>query len=152
MDSSDYKRAQRIKSGRRIQLKNENLEHANEAFTEDLEFNSGVFRVRGVTINYKKESGAYGIQGVSPDYQRIENMSMVTGRYLNQLDMDANLKVVVISKKIKREMMKEVENPLDEYLQLSGINFKIIGVYSDEGGEREENRIYIPMTTAQKYF
>ena len=141
-----------LNPGRRIQLKNENLEHSNRAFTDDLEFNSGVVRVRNVTINYKEESGAYGIHGVSPDYQKIENCKMTSGRFLNELDMNANLKVVVISKKIKREMMKEVENPLQEYLQLSGINFKIIGVYTDEGGEREENRIYIPMTTAQHVF
>lgn len=141
-----------LNPGRRIRLKNENLEYANTAFEEDLEYRSGVFRVRGVSINYKEESGAYGIQGVSPDYQKIENCKMITGRYLNQMDMDNLHKVVVISKKIKRELMKKVENPLDEYLQLSGINFKIIGVYADEGGDREENRIYIPMTTAQSVF
>ncbi len=141
-----------LNPGRTIQLKNDNFEYSNNAFANDLEYKSGVYRVRGVSINYKEESGSYGIQGVSPDYQMIENMKMISGRYLNQLDMDAGLKVVVISKKIKREMMKKVENPLNEYLQLSGINFKIIGVYADEGGEREENRIYIPMTTAQNVF
>lgn len=141
-----------LNPGRSIQLRNENLDFANKAFAEDLEFHSGVFRVRGVSINYKKESGAYGVQGVGPNYQQIENMKLITGRYLNALDLEANLKVVVISKKIKREMMKEIENPLNEYLQVSGINFKIIGVYEDEGGEREENRIYIPITTAQHVF
>ena len=141
-----------LNPGRSIQLRNENLEYSNKVFAEDIEFRSGVFRVRGVSINYKKESGAYGIHGISPDYQRIENVKMISGRFINQLDMDASLKVVVISKKIKREMMKKVENPLNEYLQLSGINFKIIGVYTDEGGEREENRVYIPMTTAQNVF
>ncbi len=141
-----------LNPGRRIQLKNENFEYSNKAFAQDLEYKSGVFRVRGVSINYKKESGAYGIQGVSPDYQKIENCKMITGRFLNQLDMDNIQKVVVISKKIKRELMKKVEEPLKEYLQLSGINFKIIGVYADEGGEREENRVYIPMTTAQNVF
>jgi putative ABC transport system permease protein len=141
-----------LNPGRRIQLKNENYEYSNNAFAEDLEYKSGVFRVRGVSINYKKESGAYGIQGVSPDYQKIENCKIITGRFLNQLDMDNLYKVVIISKKIKRELMKDVEDPLQEYLSLSGINFKIVGVYADEGGEREENRIYIPMTTAQGVF
>ncbi|MCF6347593.1 MAG: ABC transporter permease [Flavobacteriaceae bacterium] len=141
-----------LNPGRRIQLRNSNYEYSISAFADDLEYKSRVFRVRGVSINYKKESGAYGIQGVSPDYQKIENTKMVTGRFLNQLDMDKLHKVVIISKKIKRELMKEVEDPLNEYLQLSGINFKIVGVYTDEGGEREENRIYIPTTTAQSVF
>ena len=141
-----------LNPGRRIQLKNENYEYTNKAFAEALEYKSGEVRVRGVSINYKKESGSYGTRGVSPDYQKIENTEMVTGRFLNQLDMDNSLKVVIISKKIKRELMKEVEEPLNEYLQLSGINFKIVGVYSDPEGERAENRIYIPSTTAQNIF
>ena len=141
-----------LNPGRPIQLKNENFEYSNKAFAEDLEYKSRVFSVRGVSINYKKESGSYGIQGVSPDYQKIENTKMITGRFLNQLDMDNIQKVVVISNKIKRELMKKVEEPLNEYLQLSGINFKIVGVYTDPEGERAENRIYIPTTTAQNIF
>ena len=141
-----------LNPGRRIQLKNENFEHSNKAFVENIEYKSRLFRVRGVSINYKKESGAYGIHGVSPDYQKIENNKMLTGRFLNQLDMDNIQKVAVISRKIKRELMKDVEEPLNEYLQLSGINFKIVGVYTDPEGERAENRIYIPTTTAQSIF
>ncbi len=141
-----------LNPGRKIHLRNSNYEYSSNVFADDIEYKSRVFKVRGVSINYKKESGAYGTQGVSPDYQRIENTTLITGRFLNQLDMDQSHKVVIISKKIKRELMNEVEDPLNEYLQLSGINFKIVGVYTDEGGEREENRIYIPTTTAQSVF
>jgi len=141
-----------LNPGRRIELRNSNYEYSTKAFEDELEYKSRIFRVHGVSINYKKESGAYGIQGVSPEFQKIENTKMVTGRFLNHLDMDNLHKVVVISNKIKRELMKEIEEPLNEYLQLSGINFKIIGVYTDQGGEREENRIYIPTTTAQSVF
>ncbi len=141
-----------LNPGRRIQLDNSNFDYANEAFTDAIEFKSSVFRVRGVTINYKKESGSYGIQGVTPDYQKIENMKMISGRFINEMDMNDLNKVVVISRKIKRELMKKVEDPLTEYIQLSGINYKIVGVYADEGGEREENRMYLPITTAQGVF
>jgi putative ABC transport system permease protein len=140
-----------LNPGRNIVLRNSNYEYATAAFADELEYNSGVFRVNA-SINYKNESGSYGIQGVGPDYQQIENSRMMTGRFLNRLDMDNLQKVVIISKKIKRELMKEVEDPLNEYLQLSGINFKIVGVYADEGGEREENRVFIPLTTAQSVF
>jgi len=141
-----------LNPGRSINLRNSDFDNASTIFASDIEYKSGIFRVRNSTINYKKESGSYGIQGVSPDYQKIENVKMINGRFLNQIDMDKQQKVVIISKKIRRELMKEVENPLNEYLQLSGINFKIVGVYTDQGGEREENRIYIPTSTAQSIF
>lgn len=141
-----------LNPGRRIELQNANYDHITSAFIDQLESKSGLFRIRGATINFKNESGAYSVQGVSPDYQKIENQKMVIGRYLNNTDLENRNKVVVISNKIDRELMIGVENPLNEYLKISGINFKIIGVYTDEGGEREENRIFIPLTTAQFVF
>jgi len=141
-----------LNPGRRIQLRNENYDYLTTQYKEELEYKSDLFRVRGATINYKEETVTYGINGVSPDYQQIENQKIVEGRYLNYADLKSNNKVIVISHKIKNELMKDVENPLDEYLQLSGINFKIVGIYIDEGGEREEERVFIPITTAQNIF
>ncbi len=140
-----------LNPGRRIRLENSNYDYIEEAYQDQLEYRSKILRVGG-SINYKKESGSYSIQGVSPGFQQIENQKMISGRYLNYSDLQTKNKVVVISKKIQRELLKGVKDPLDENLQLSGINFKIIGVYMDEAGEREENRLLIPITTAQTVF
>ncbi len=140
-----------LNPGRRIRLQNSNFEYIEKAYQDQIEYKSELLRVGG-TINYKKESGSYSIQGVSPGFQQIENQKMVMGRYLNYADVQHKNKVVVISSKIKRELLKNVEDPLHEYLQLAGINFKIIGVYTDEAGEREENRLIIPISTAQTVF
>ncbi|HHC80706.1 MAG TPA: ABC transporter permease [Flavobacteriia bacterium] len=141
-----------LNPGRRIRLQNGNYDYITSVYADQLEYKSEQFRVRGATINYKEESGAYGTRGVSPDYQQIENQNMLSGRFINYADLQTNNKVVVISNKIKRELLKEVDDPLNEYLQISGINFKIVGVYKDKGGEREENSIFIPITTAQNIF
>jgi len=141
-----------LNPGRSIQMRNSNYDYINSVFSDQLEYRSGQFRVRGSTINYKEESGSYGVRGVNPNFQQIENQKMLLGRYINYTDLETNNKVVVVSSKIKRELLKKVENPLGEYLQISGINFKIIGVYSDEAGEREEDRVFIPITTAQNVF
>src|SRR5690606_23526041 len=44
------------------------------------------------------------------------------------------------------------EEPVGNYIEVSGINFKVIGVFSDPGGEREENRVYVPLSTGQRVF
>ncbi len=148
--SKEYKG---LNPGRRIHLKNENYEHIVASHKDKIEFRSGVYRVRyGTTVNYKNESGTYGIWGVHPNYQQIENESMVSGRFIDQADLNERTKVVVVSNKINKELLKDVEDPLTEYIQISGINFKIIGVYSDAAGEREEDRVFVPFTTAQSVF
>lgn len=142
-----------LNPGRRVNLKNENYDYIIASQGDQIVYRSGLFRVPwGTTINYKNESVSYGIQGVHPNYQQIENQSMVSGRFIDQEDLDHKTKVVVISNKIKNELLKNVEDPLTEYLQISGINFKIIGVFSDFAGEREEERVFIPFTSAQSVF
>ena len=42
-----------------------------------------------------------------------------------------------------------LEFPIGEYISLSGLNFKVVGVFTDPGGDREEARVYIPLRTAQ---
>ncbi len=142
-----------LNPGRRIQMKNENFDYINKNFKDQIEYKSSIFRVAwGTTINYKKESVSYGIQGVYPNFQQIENQGMLKGRFINQTDFDTRSKVIVISNKVARELLKEVEEPIGEYVQISGINFKVIGVYTDPGGEREEDRVFLPFTTAQNVF
>lgn len=139
--------------GRQINLKNENYDHILTKNEGQIEFRSGVYRVPfGTTVNYKKESIAYGVWGVHPNYQQIENQSMVSGRYIDQMDLDSKSKVAVISYKIQNELLKGVEDPTNEYIQISGINFKVIGIYSDPAGEREEDRVFVPFTTGQSVF
>lgn len=141
-----------LNPGRRIEMRNENYDYINAVFDDDLEFRSPMFYVWNASINYKAESGAYQVRGTNDDMQAIESEDMVLGRYINQFDLDSKSKVAVISTKIERELLKGVEDPLQEYVQISGINFKIIGVYSDRGGERDEGKIFLPITTAQSVF
>ena len=142
-----------LNPGRRIQMKNENYDYIYDSYVDQLEYKSPIFRVPwGTSANFKTESVSYAISGVYPNYQQIENQLMVSGRYIDQTDLDQKRKVVIISNKIKNELLKNVEDPLEEYLQISGINFRVVGIYSDLGGDREENNLFIPFTTAQGVF
>ncbi|QBA63319.1 ABC transporter permease [Muriicola soli] len=140
-----------LNPGRRIQLRNENYEAANSLLGEEIEYKSPLIFVRNVNVNYGKEALVYGVRGVSYDYQFIDNAKLHEGRFLNYQDIASTAKVALIGKKIKEDVFKSVESPIGEFINISGILFKIIGVF-DEREQREEERIYIPVTTAQKVF
>lgn len=146
--SKEYKG---LNPGRRIQLVNENFDRASTMFKEDIERGSARIFVRGVNVNYGKEALIYGVQGVASDFQFIENANMVEGRFINYQDEVSNGKVAIIGNKIKKDVFGEVETPIGEFIDISGIPFKVIGVFK-EMEEREEERIYIPITTAQRTF
>ncbi|OQD43760.1 ABC transporter permease [Croceivirga radicis] len=140
-----------LNPGRRITLTNENYNKATALFQEEIEYGSSRVFVNNVAVNYKKESLVYGVQGVSANFQFIENAKMIDGRFINYQDEETTAKVAVIGKKIRTDVFKDVATPIGEYIKLSGIPFKIIGVFT-EYEDREEERIYIPITSAQKVF
>lgn len=140
-----------LNPGRRIQLRNSDYDEINQKYDDDLEYRSGIYTIWGGTVNYKTQSGNYRIEGSNADQQFIENEDMVAGRFINNGDLESSVKVAVIGNQVKMDLFK-TEDPVGKTLEVFGINFLVVGVFSDPGGTREENRIFIPLTTAQKVF
>lgn len=104
------------------------------------------------TIAYGKEYGSYSVRGVMPGYYNIEKLIIGhgEGRFINQLDMREQNKVIVLDKKIADLLFKE-ESPLGKMVKVGQLMFKVVGVNSKKeqwGG----SNAYIPFTTAQTIF
>lgn len=147
--SKEYKG---LNPGRRIQMKNDDYNQIVKKNEDKLTYKSSKYRIWQGLVNYKKESASYGIEGVYPDYQFLENGTLTAGRFINLKDYQNYEKVVSIGKKVSNDLFKNGEDPIGKYLQVSGINFKVVGVFTDPGGERDESRLYLPLSTAQKVF
>ncbi len=141
-----------LNPGRPIRLRNDNYAYLEDKYQDQLEYKSPNFRVFNASINYKKESGAYSVQGISPEYQFIENEFISQGRFLNYKDHESVSKVAVISNKIRKELLQNEKEPIGKEVKIADLSFQIIGIYGDKGGDREEDRIYIPLSTAQRVF
>ncbi len=138
--------------GRQIQLRNADYDLATTLFKDYIEYKSAIFSVWSGNIIYKKETGNYRVEGVHPDYQFIENASIVKGRYINHTDNSNYEKNVIIGQKVATDLFKNGEEPLGQELNVSGMIYKVVGIYTDPGGEREESRVFIPISTAQKAY
>ncbi|MFS4466938.1 ABC transporter permease [Maribacter sp. 2210JD10-5] len=142
-----------LNPGRRVQLRNENFDMATTAFEDSYEKASMLYMPRDIQVVYKNDLLVYRIQGTNGNLQVIENEYLSEGRYINETDVREHNKVAVISEKIKREVFSEVESPVGEYITISGAGFKIVGVFGEHGdNEGEEERIFIPISTAQIAF
>jgi putative ABC transport system permease protein len=140
-----------LNPGRLIQLRNNDFEEFNEKYTDNIEYKTSIYSVWRGQLVYNGEYGNYRVEGAYPDQQFIENQHMVSGRFINNNDVNQLEKVAIIGNQIKQDLFKKI-NPVGEYVHISGINFKVVGVYSDPGGKREESRVFIPLTTAQQIF
>ena len=137
--------------GRKINLLNSDYTQLSTLYSKSIEHKSPLFFLWNSLLSYKNESGNYRIHGVTSDMQFIENANIVNGRYLNYLDYEDLKKNVVIGGNVQRDLFKKTD-PIGEFILIKGVNFKVVGVFSDPGGQWEENRVFIPISTAQKVF
>lgn len=137
-----------LKSGRRIQLVNSDYDYIKRLKGAD--HTSARISIRNSYATYGNEGGAFQIDAVYPDNNYIENCIQVSGRYINENDVKELRKVTSIGMGVVKELYKDVD-PVGTYIQLNGIPFKVIGVYT-ETNPGEEMRCYIPISTGQRVF
>lgn len=140
-----------LNPGRYIQMRNSDFEAINAKYEGNLEYKTAIYNIWGSQVTYKGETGNYRLEGASPDQQLIENASMTSGRFLSQDDMNESRKVAIIGYIIQRDLFKG-KDPIGEIISIFGVNFKVVGVYTDPGGEREEGRVFVPLPAAQMAF
>ncbi len=104
------------------------------------------------TMLYGRNSGSFPIHGINADYGRIEKLLLSNGRQLNELDNSQGRKVTVIGARISEVLFGEKINPLGKTVSVSGVPFKVIGVYKKALGEQQSNRFFIPLKTLQSTF
>jgi putative ABC transport system permease protein len=140
-----------LNPGRQIQFRNSDYDISVQKYGDQFDKNGSTLNAWGASIVYGKESGNYQYRGVNPDYLAIENATVVKGRFINANDLINNEKVAIIGQKINLDLFKG-KNPIGEKIAVNNINFKVVGVFTDPGGEREEGRVFIPLSTSQQVY
>lgn len=137
-------------SNRKIQLTNEDYHYIKNNI-EGIETITSRFGVWNAgKMKYKNETGSFWTIACSAELNKLENYQMVSGRNINESDIEQYRKVVIIGKPVQEALFRKDE-PLGEYLDISGTPYLVIGVFTDQGrGDNE--RVYIPVSTAQQVY
>ena len=146
--STPYKGMQ---PGRRVQFENRDYDEVTSRVA-GVEYSSARFMIFGNSkIVYKNETGSFTIRAVHPDHARLEKTKILEGRFVNELDLRDYRKSAVLGVLVKDALFGE-ESPLGKEIRINGLSFKVVGIFDDEGSERERELIYLPISTAQRAF
>src|SRR5262245_39456650 len=133
-----------LRPGRNVQFTND--DHADMASIEGVDHITSRFFIRGnLTVAYGSETSSYNVRSVHPDHQFLEKTIVTEGRYINDLDIRECRKVAVIGERVKQQLFKG-KRAMGEYIEVNGIPFRVVGVFTDEGGEGELEVIYLPIS------
>lgn len=141
-----------LKPGRNLEFHNADVE-AIQTNVDAVEHMAVRYWLRG-GAQIKKGNKVFDFQTrcINPGHQYLENTLIEDGRFLNENDMKTFAKVAVIGREVRNSLFEDGGDPIGTLVNIKGIEFKIIGVFYDEGSEREMRNIYLPYTTAQKIF
>ena len=95
---------------------------------------------------FNDKSSSVFMSGVRPVFKDINNVKMMEGRFINELDEKNREKVIVIDESLRDKLFDEGTSPLGQFIFISGIAYKVIGVcdnleYSSGGND------YVPFST-----
>jgi len=140
-----------MKSGRTIQFTNEDYDLVKQEIPYIDKISARLNVWQDNTVSYKKEYGNYDIIACHPGYGYYETLEIISGRFINDDDITEFRKTVVIGVPVRDALFRN-EEPMGKYIQVSGVPFKVAGVFKDAGGDRDMQRVYVPISTAQRVF
>jgi putative ABC transport system permease protein len=96
------------------------------------------------------------ILGVYPEYRRVRNLTVVSGRFFDREDSQAHNKVGVITEKMAKTVYGSPQAAVGKIIKLTGLPFTIIGTFKESGetfGQTEvtDNTMVIPYSVS-RYF
>ncbi len=103
------------------------------------------------SVAYGKEYGTWGIESCTPDLFHLNYMTITKGRFLNEADMRAKRKVIVINKQAEETLFKG-EDPLGKYIVADGIAFQVVGVYDRPQAQSFSSSLYAPLSTGDQLY
>ena len=138
------------KPGREIHLTNADFFHIKDRVS-GVDHASAVYRGwESKVLSYKNEHAGFTVRSCAPDHHILERAKIVSGRFINELDFNEFRKVCVIGLPVQEALFKK-EDPVNKFIDVAGTKYKVVGVFNDPGrGDNE--RIYIPLLTAQRVY
>uniref|UniRef100_UPI004025822D ABC transporter permease n=1 Tax=Megasphaera micronuciformis TaxID=187326 RepID=UPI004025822D len=93
------------------------------------------------------------VYGVTPEYLQIRSLTVTSGSFISQADLDSRNRVAVIGSTVAGNLYGS-ENPVGKNIRVNNQPFKVIGVLEKKGqasmGGDQDDVVLVPLTTAQE--
>ncbi len=108
------------------------------------------------TVQKDSKSSTFTVMGDYPELRHIIAFEYEAGRFINERDIAESRKVVVIGKAVQEQLFEPGEDPIGQYVKISGVYFQVVGITrtlrSGGQGDRDANTLFVPFTTLKTAF
>ncbi|MCX6736298.1 MAG: ABC transporter permease [Candidatus Parcubacteria bacterium] len=95
------------------------------------------------------------VDGVTASYTDVKNLQIEEGSFITDQNTKSFAKVAVLGPTVQTDLFGEGVNAIGKTIRIKNIEFKVIGITKAKGGTgfgSQDDMIYIPLTTAGRYF
>ena len=124
---------QGLKEGRDIRLHESDMEITEKEFSQNVDEVGAQYNT-SATISLGQQYISATISGVYPNHTKINKVQMLQGRFINEIDVKENRKVLVLSNK----QAKELQCKIGDFVNVGNFAFKIVGIYKENENGRAE--------------
>ncbi|MFH1790115.1 MAG: ABC transporter permease [bacterium] len=114
---------------------------------------AGASYVKGAdTVTWSYNKMDINFVGTNSEYVIVEDTNVEKGRFFTTSDENSNARVAVVGSDVVKELFNN-SDPIGQKIKILKTNFTVIGVMRQRGVsgfESQDNKIFVPITTAQK--
>ena len=116
-----------LPAGRYWQLDNDDM-RIIETQIPGIKAVGGIFWGSSYNFSRNDRKGTYSIVGYTPSFQQILPQRLLFGRFFNEIDMEQQRKVCVITERIWQELFPGGENPVGRTIRMNNTYLTVVGV------------------------
>ncbi len=141
-----------LKEGRTVELNDRDMFISAHTFAGHVDNVSGRLQTIGTITYGDNYMASQTFSGVYPSAAKINKTEMLCGRFVNDLDMQQQRKVIIVSGKHARELIgKDYARLLGQHVKVDNIVFRVVGVYKDDESS-ESQPLYTAFTTMKTIY
>ena len=118
-----------MKEGRYIQLNTKDMEATETEFTKNIDEVGACYYTSAMVTNGENYKSIQ-IAGVYPVHTEIVKTHIICGRFINDIDVKEQRKVLVLADSHAKELEpKDYKTLLGKFVKVGNIQFKVVGIY-----------------------
>lgn len=136
-----------LQEGRYIELEDQDFNTTNQKFNHIIDKAGATIWQGTANVALGENYFSSSMEGVYPNMAEIDKMDMLHGRFINQVDINENRKVLVLSETNAKELEPhDCGRLIGQQVKVDNIAFQVVGIYDND--ESEMNDVfYTPFTT-----
>lgn len=136
-----------LQEGRYIELEDQDFNTTNQKFNHIIDKAGATIWQGTANVALGENYFSSSMEGVYPNMAEIDKMDMLHGRFINQVDINENRKVLVLSETNAKELEPhDCGRLIGQQVKVDNIAFQVVGIYKNDESEMNDV-VYTPFTT-----